>query len=311
MYGVDVSGRELDVAMSATEIRTVANEAGAITAWLDTAPPTAELAVEATGHWHVPLVEQALSRGLRVYLVNGKQLHHYREAVGPRAKTDAGDAQLLRRYLLRERDQLRAVKSLGPGEKTLWQLLKRRAMLVKIRTQLRQSMSGSDEVTEMTRGLLREIGRVIRRIERDMETLARTLGWQRELAICRSIPGIGALNALALVACYHRGQFTRADQFIAFMGLDVRVRDSGCQRGKRKLTKRGESELRRLLYNAAMSFARNPRYRPLYDRLVERGLPATAAHVILGRKLARVAFALLKKDAVFDPTQFRAACHAT
>ena len=37
------------------------------------------------------------------------------------------------------------------------------------------------------------------------------------------------------------------------MGLDVRVRDSGTFRGRRKLTKKGDPEVRRLLYNAAMA----------------------------------------------------------
>ncbi|MBT6275084.1 MAG: transposase [Chromatiales bacterium] len=36
------------------------------------------------------------------------------------------------------------------------------------------------------------------------------------------------------------------------MGLDVRGPDSGAYRGKRKPTKKGDSELRRLLFNAAM-----------------------------------------------------------
>lgn len=45
--------------------------------------------------------------------------------------------------------------------------------------------------------------------------------------------------------------FASADSFIAIMGIDARVRDSGKFRGRRKLTKKGESELHRLLFNAA------------------------------------------------------------
>ena len=35
------------------------------------------------------------------------------------------------------------------------------------------------------------------------------------------------------------------------MGMDVRVRESGQWRGRRKLTKKGDPEIRRLLFNAA------------------------------------------------------------
>lgn len=41
-----------------------------------------------------------------------------------------------------------------------------------------------------------------------------------------------------------RGRFKTSDAFIAFLGMDVRVRDSGGYRGRRKLTKAGDPELR-------------------------------------------------------------------
>jgi len=104
---------------------------------------------------------------------------------------------------------------------------------------------------------------------------------------CQAIPGVGPLTALAMVATYHRGQFTRADAFIAFMGMDVQVRDSGQFPGRRKLTKKGDSELRRLLFNAAMQGRRSALREPDSLALRARGFSTTAAFVALGRKLAR------------------------
>ena len=63
-----------------------------------------------------------------------------------------------------------------------------------------------------------------------------------------------SFNATALTALFHRERFSKSDAFIAFtafMGLDVRVRESGHFKGKRKLTKKGSPEMRRLLFNAA------------------------------------------------------------
>ena len=79
-----------------------------------------------------------------------------------------------------------------------------------------------------------------------------------------------ALTALALVALYPRGEFVRADAFIAFMGMDVRVRESGQWRGRRKLTKKGDPEIRRLLFNAAMQARRSPLWEPYYLALRQR-----------------------------------------
>jgi transposase len=123
-----------------------------------------------------------------------------------------------------------------------------------------------------------------------------------------SIPGIGPQNALALTACYHRGEFRSVDAFSAFLGLFVRVWDSGLLRGRRLLTKQGDPVIRRLLYNAAMSFSRNPEYQAYRESLLARGLSSTAAYVVIARKLARVAFTLLRKNREFDPNIFTIPC---
>ena len=114
-----------------------------------------------------------------------------------------------------------------------------------------------------------------------------------------SIPGIGPLNAAALVATYHRGAFANSDAFIAFIGMDVRLRESGHYRGKRKLTKRGEAELRRLLYCAAQPARCYQPFEDFYQRQLEKGLPKIAAKVILARKLARIAFTLISNQQMF------------
>ena len=310
-YGIDVSLAYLDIAQTDTQLKRIPNTPAAIATWLDSVKSAARIAVEATGAYHEELLDQALARDLTVYVISGKQLHHYREAVGPRAKTDPGDAQLLRRYLLHEHTQLSPVKPLNNIQKRLWRLLKRRAALVKVRTQLRASMKGDREARQVCDAVISEINRGIRTLERLMHALAREAGWEACLRRCRSIPGIGPLNALALVACFHRGSFARSDQFIAFLGLDVRVRDSGKLKGKRKLTKRGEPELRRLLYNAAMSFCRTPDYAWTYERLRARGMSSTAAYVAVSRKLARMAFALLKREETFAPELVAGACVRT
>ncbi len=311
LCGIDVSLHTLDIAQSDGVLLKVPNEEAAIIEWLAGLPNPAHIAVEATNDYHEAVLERAMSAGHQVYLVNAKQVHHYREAVGPRAKTDADDAQLLLRYLSHERSQLTPCKSLNVREKRLWRLLKRRAGLVKARTQLQQSLRSDPDTRELCEQVVVSINTAIKRIESLMKALARELGWGLAVLQCQSIPGIGELNALALVSAFQRGHFRNSDQFVAYLGLDVRVRDSGRYRGRRKLSKRGDAEMRRLLYNGAMSFARNPDYKPLYERLRARGFSSTAAYVVLARKLVRIAFALLSRGEVFDSERFKSACMGT
>ena len=92
----------------------------------------------------------------------------------------------------------------------------------------------------------------------------------------------------------------KADAVIAFSGLDPRANDSGMKTGRRRLSKRGPSEMRRLFYNAAMSAARTATWNPTYQRARAAGKTTTEALVILARKLLRVAFALYKTKTEFD-----------
>ncbi len=90
---------------------------------------------------------------------------------------------------------------------------------------------------------------------------------------------------------------------MAFIGLDVRVRESGSYKGKRKLTKRGDAEIRRLLYCATQAASCYPPFRAYHQKQIDKGLPKIAAKVILARKLARIAFSLMQNQTQFVKKQ--------
>jgi transposase len=278
------------------ETLSVPNQRSEIKTWLKSFHGPIQIAIEPTSHYHLTVVEEAQALGHPVYLINPRQLVHYREAVNLRHKTDPLDAWLLARYLQHERAQLRPFQPQDPKAQRLWALVLRRAAVVQSRQQLQQSFA---EVHLSIQGLLTQFERLLERIERQMVLLIRELGWRSDYLRCQSIPGIGPANAAALTSAYHRGAFAGSDAFIAYMGLDIRIRESGRYKGKRKLTKRGESELRRLLYCASKSAQTHQRFADYHQKLLDKGLCKTAARVALGRKLARIAFTLMSRQEFF------------
>lgn len=310
--GVDVSKCELEMFELETEtIVGIPNTIESIEAWLDRWASPIRLAIEPTNCYHQAVAQLAHARGHEVYLIDPLRLAHYRQGVGQRVKADRQDAQLLARYLDREVSELRRWQPETLPQQRFWHLLKRRAALVRGRVQLRQSLTDLGALQVEVERLLTQADRVLRKMDQALMAEADGLGWRVAIERCRAIPGIGPLTALALVALYHRGQFERADTFIAFMGMDVRVRQSGQWRGRCKLTKQGDPEVRRLLFNAAMQGRRNPLWEPYYLSLRQRGMSTTAAFVALGRKLARVCFALLKNGTDFNPNRWAATCTVT
>lgn len=309
--GIDVSKKTLAVAQADEKVAEIANDAGSIRTWLQSLPGPARIAVEATGIFHVELVERAHRAGHTVYVIDGYRLNRYRESIGGRAKTDASDARLLLRYLDREAADLRPWSPPPKGYRELQQLLLRRARLVQAKVKLDQSLSGLTQIGPSRRALIRHIDQLDQLLKKRIRKVLQNRQWLRLARVIQAIEGIGEITAAALVMAFQRGRFQNSDAFIAFLGLDVRVRESGTFSGRRKLSKKGAAELRRLLYMAAMTARRSPTWQAFYQRHLDRGLSRIQALVALARKLARVSFALLKNGSEYRPELRQGGCIAT
>ena len=304
LIGVDVAKAELVICQSwSCGVVKLRNERKVIDAYLKGLHGPVCLAVEATNVFHVLLIERAHTLGHTVYVVDGLRLKRYRESIGGRAKTDACDAALLLRYLTHEQADLRVWNPPPAGYTTVQRLLRRRAVLVQAQTTLRQSLQCLPELKTSTRAMLAKMAHLQSLIDKRVQQALVRQGWKADARLCQGIEGVGPATSAALTLIFHRGAFKSADAYIAFIGMDVRVRESGTYSGRRKLTKKGDPEVRRLLYMAAMAACRSTTWKPFYQRALARGLTRIQALVALGRKLARIAFALLKTQSKYQPKQ--------
>jgi transposase len=85
-------------------------------------------------------------------------------------------------------------------------------------------------------------------------------------------------------------RFQRADQVVAYAGLDIEVKESGKWKGQARLSKRGSGRLRRILYMAAVRCIRLPgsAFGAYYHRLVARGTQKRDAMMAVMRKMLMV-----------------------
>ena len=299
VIGIDVAKAELVIHFQNQTV-TVANTPAAIRRWLKSLPDSCDIAIEATSTYHMQVMELAHQNGHHVYVVDGYRLNHYRKGTGGRAKTDASDAQLLARHLHKEKEELRRWNPPPKVYRTLQTLLRRRAALVKARTAIQQSLGSEPLLKAGLKKLISQIDQLDTQIQKHLRQAIREAGLCDQVKRCKALEGVGELTAFALVMAFLRGDFKNSDAFVAFLGLDTQVRDSGTQTGKRKLTKKGDSEVRRLLYCAAMAARRSPRWAGVYQGYLDRGLATTQALIILARKLVRIAFALMKNRADYQ-----------
>lgn len=299
--GIDVAKDEL-VIDSEQGLFTIANTSAAIDAWLQTLPAGTYLGLEATGAYHQCLADSAASMNHVVYVLNPRDMRHYALGLGRRGKTDRVDAQMIRRFITAEREHLRPYQLASEVQQQLATLQRRRATVVKHRQALQKALRSVNELEAPLADTLAALDGLLQQIDQQLEaTLARQPALKTQARRLESIPGIGRQTSTQLAVLFDRVPLTRSDAVVAFIGLDPRACDSGQKRGRRRLSKRGPGELRRLLYNCAQAASKTAVWKPYYQALRAREFSATQALVILARKLLRIAFSLWQQaDVPFD-----------
>ena len=142
----------------------------------------------------------------------------------------------------------------------------------------------------------------INAFDQEFAQLARTDEVARRLT---SIPGIGALNATALVAAVGRAEaFEQARDLGAWLGLVPRQQTTGGKPRLLGISKRGNTYLRTLLIHGARAALPSLSKADTALGAWLRGLQArchpNTVVVALANKLARIAWALMRRETVFS-----------
>jgi transposase len=334
MLGVDVGKAELHGTWRDPETRrvrwqgAVPNTSAGIETLLRRAPGVS-VVVEPTGRYGEPLIRAAQAAGREVLLAAPRKARAFLWSEQPRAKTDRVDSAGLALYGLTGR--LRPYLLPSPAVDQVKQLLAARRGLSQSLTSLRQQRASlplaADVLTPAIIALEQQIAALDRQMKRALAAAPepapqraldaaaaadppatpetpRGHGLAAAAAALVAVPGIGEVTAPALAACLVEKQFTHPDQFEAYVGLDIRVHQSGKRRGQFGLSKHGDAELRRLLYLAAMAAGNSTHDRTFadrYEREQAKGLPKTAALNAVARKLAKVAWSSVTHGTAYDP----------
>lgn len=306
MIGIDVSKGTLAVAQLCPmtklvqQTASVANTSAGVAALLARFPAEEPWVLEPTGRYSMTVVRQARAAHRTVLLARPQEAKSFLRSLQARAKTDRLDSRGLALYALAV--PLRPYPLKPAIMETLDELLSARAGLARAISQLRQQAqelpAAADVLAAARADLERQRTELDRRIavltthEPDLEAVHRL----------QAVPGIGPVTAVAVASCLAAKQFSHPDAFVAYVGLDTRVRDSGSLSGRRTLSKRGNAELRRLLYLCAQANLRVTKspFRVQYERELAKGLSRTAALCAVARKLARLCWSLHRHGTTYQ-----------
>jgi transposase len=249
-----------------------------------------------------------------------------------RGKTDAADAEAICEAVTRPTMRFVPVKS--EAQQAAGTELKVRQMLVQQRTRAVNALrghlaefgiiaaKGMGKVADLTtilrddddqrlpsaarKALLELAGEIealeerIDRLEAGMVRRSRTDETARRLA---TIPGVGAITAIALQAMVpDPNGFQSGRHFAASLGLTLRAHSSGGKERLGRISRQGNATLRSLLVLGATARLRYAKRAPAGTdwptRLLARR-PFKVAAVALANKMARIAWALLAKGGTY------------
>jgi transposase len=117
-----------------------------------------------------------------------------------------------------------------------------------------------------------------------------------------SIKGIGKITTAGLIGeVGDFGKFKTIAEITKLAGLDLYEISSGKHKGQHRISKRGRSLMRKLLYFAVVNMIRsNGLLHEPWHQMVQRGMPTMKAMVALSRKLLRLIFALARDNTVYQ-----------
>lgn len=266
--------------------------------------------LEATGNYGEALALHLHETGHTVSIVNPACIKAFGQSELQRNKTDRADAGLIARFCEKQKPQPWAPAPLEIRE--LQALVRHMDSLTETHTQLMNRLS-STQVESVISSLRTLIAAVNAEIALTKRKIRDHINRYPDLKECRdlltSIPGIAATTAVKLLAeIEHLRDYKHPRQAVAYAGLSPRQNDSGEVRRPSRLSKVGNSRVRKALYMpAVVALKYNPIIKELSQRLTQRG---KCKMVIIGavmRKLLHLAYGVLKTRKPFDENHASAA----
>lgn len=296
--GIDVAKNTLDIAVHESgETWSSNNDSSgclALAVKLKELQATS-IVLEATGGYEMLLSATLAAAVLPVIVINPRQVRDFAKATGQLAKTDRLDSRVLAHFAAAIAPPLRPPKAAEAQQ--LEALLARRRQLVAMLGAEQNRLAHNRERT-VGKDLQAHIAWLKRRLaasDDELQRLLKTLpAWREREQLLRSVPGVGPVLSLTLLAQLPElGQLNRR-QIAKLVGVAPFNCDSGQWRGTRHIWG-GRARVRAPLFMATLCALRcNPTIKSFYSHLRAAGKAPKVAIIACMRKLLTILNVMIK-----------------
>lgn len=279
--------------------------------WIDKRKKTNNLLhiVEATGVYHENLCYFLNDKSENISVQLAQKAKYFIKSLNIKTKTDKVDAAALA-----EMGMSRRLDLWEPLSKNFKDIRDLTRTLVKLKDHvviascqihaLKASHSVEQQSLSLMTDLLETQKELIDSCEKSIfEIVEKDTDLSERIAKITEIKGVNKITVIKLLAETDGFRNVKSIRsLVSYAGLDVVQNQSGMQKGKSRISKKGNAYIRTALYMPAMSAVKyDPKSRELYNRLNERLPKKKQSLIAVMRKLLITIYTLWKNNETYNP----------
>ena len=265
--------------------------------------------IEATGVYYEACALFLFKAGFDVAVVLPNKAKKYLQALGLRSKNDKIDAAGLAR--MGAEQCLELWQPMDEFFYILRTMTRHHQSLQELKTNINNQLHADEHSIYSTKAVIKQLKKLITTIEKQLKETDQSIHdhlysndevGQRVNHVI-DIKGLSYMTvATVLAETNGLTLFKSASQLVRYSGYDVIENQSGGHRGKTKISKKGNSRIRRAMYMPAFNVVRYEKgnFKTFFERILARHHQKMKAYVAVQRKLLVMIYTLWKKNEAFN-----------
>ena len=270
---------------------------------------TTEIAftMEATGVYYESLAFFLFEKKQKIHVLLPNRVKKFGESLDLKSKTDKIDSKIIAQMGVERR--LRVWKLCSLRLRVIRTLTRERQQLVKERSIIKNQIHAENYKAEpLTTTLLRMSNRLnfissqVKNIENELkEEVNKDDNLKLKLEKIMTIPGLSFISIITVIA-ETKGfvDITSMKQLSSYAGYDVSIRESGKWKGRSRISKKGNSNIRSILYMPTIcTLTHNSTNKKFYERVTKNKVNGLIAITALQRKNLGLIYTLWKNNSEY------------
>lgn len=265
----------------------------------------AQILMEATGVYHEKLAVWLTDQGREVVVVVPNKARRYMQSLGLKTKNDRTDARGLAMMCLHH--QFEVWKPICKYNYELRLLTRHHQSTQELKTVFLNQLHALEHSGYTSKQVSKQLKKTILFFDKQLQVLKKGIGdhidsnveVKRKVGHICKIKGVDILTVATIIAETNGFElFHNQSQLASYAGYDVVENQSGNHAGKTRISKKGNSRIRRILHMPALNVVRYQEtpFQRLHERIYEKTKIKMKGYVAVQKKLLMVMYTLWKKD---------------